>query len=157
MTIKELLRHQHHTGHLCLIRQGLFFRGYNRAASMLHDLMGYQVKTKEVLSCGEKLFYVGFPASVAEKVVEKVIASGGGVVRRDEQLIEFSGIEVEYNEASLLEKTTTSQPRTKAKTQNSTEKNIVEQVAKFDLTNSTPMECMNFIARLQQLYEQRRE
>lgn len=152
MTIKELLNHQCDTGHLCLIRQGLFFRGYNQAAAMLSELMGYQVKAKEVLSCGEKLFYVGFPASATEKVVEKVVASGGLVVRRDEQLIEFSGVEVQYDEASLLEKVIASQPRTKAKTKNSTEKTLAEQVVEFDLTNNTPVECMNFIARLQQLH-----
>lgn len=67
MTIKELLNnHQCNTGHLCLIRQSLFFRGYNQSVAILCELMGYQVKAKKVLSCGEMVFYVGFPASVAE-------------------------------------------------------------------------------------------
>lgn len=42
------------------------FRGYNQSVAILCELMGYQVKAKKVLSCGEMVFYVGFPASVAE-------------------------------------------------------------------------------------------
>ena len=70
MTIHYLLDHQQESGHFCLLRQGLFFRAYNESALLLHELFGYQIKCKESKSCGQILYYVGFPASVIDRVME---------------------------------------------------------------------------------------
>lgn len=43
MTIKELLEHQQQSGHICLIKQGLFFRAYNQGVVLLSRLFGYQM------------------------------------------------------------------------------------------------------------------
>jgi len=70
MTIKEIIELQDSTGHLYLLRQRLFYRGYNQAAAFLSDAFGYRLLSKEVKSCGKKLFYVGSPAIAKNKVIE---------------------------------------------------------------------------------------
>lgn len=68
MTIHYLLNHQQESGHFCLLWQDLFFKAYNGSALLLCELFGYQIKCKESKSCGQVLYYVGFPASVIDRI-----------------------------------------------------------------------------------------
>lgn len=69
MTIKDVLDYQQRSGHIILIRQGLFFRGYNESACLLSNTFGYLIKSREIKSCGCKVHYVGFPSSSLDKVL----------------------------------------------------------------------------------------
>ena len=77
MTVKEAIALQDTTGSLYLLRQGLFYRGYNQSAAFLNEVFGWQVLSKEVKSCGKRVFYVGFPASSRDQVVETVVCAAG--------------------------------------------------------------------------------
>lgn len=72
MAIHYLLNHQQESEHFCLLWQGLFFKAYNGSALLLHELFGYQIKCKESKSCGQILYYVGFPASVIDRVMDRI-------------------------------------------------------------------------------------
>ena len=57
MSIKEVLAHQQSSGNIILIRQGLFFRGYNESAYFLSKAMGYMIKSRDIKTCGCKVYY----------------------------------------------------------------------------------------------------
>ncbi len=72
MAIHYLLNHQQESGHFYFLWQGLFFKAYNGSALLLCELFGYQIKCKESKSCGQTLYYVGFPASVIDRVMDRI-------------------------------------------------------------------------------------
>lgn len=116
MTIKVLLEHQQQSGHVCLIRQGLFFMDYSHDVALLNSFCGYHIQCKQSKSCGVTLYYVGFPASVVDKVTAKIVARGGIVVKHEDNYIEYSNIETVYDEELL--KTTAVTHTLKAKRDN---------------------------------------
>ena len=198
MTIKEIIELQDSTEHLYLLRQGLFYRGYNQAAAFLSDAFGYRLLSKEVKSCGKRLFYVGFPAIAKDKVIESVSKGGGLMEQNGDDVLVISGITVSYDESVLLSMVKTPRVRpskkdciesegnritanpvfarsvmtkqsrvhisnvdnltldcfplrkTRARNDGKRIKLLAAEIAGFNLTGSTPVECMNFIARLQE-------
>lgn len=155
MTIKELLNHQQHTGHITLLRQGLFFRAYNESALLINELFGYQIKSKESKSCGQILYYVGFPASVIDKVLSKMISIGGMIEQREDGYIECSGIKLSRDTDKLAELASAGMfhPVKQINVSDSAEllrDSIINRIASFDLSNQTPLQSLQFIALLQQ-------
>ena len=113
---------------------------------MLYDTMGYMLKVKDIKSCGCKVFYVGFPASALDKVLSELKQQGGLVVRKDDNIVELSGISVIYDEARM--------------NHNAVEAILkVDEISKLDSLKrelslashigATPIECMIFIDLLQ--------
>lgn len=152
MTIKELLAHQQQSHHICLIKQGLFFRAYNQGAVLLNQLLGYQIKYKQSKSCGAVLYYVGFPSSVADRVTAKVIEQGGGVVKYEDNYIEYSGFEVDYD-TELKTVAVASKPKEKQKALSADSADNVSiegMLRQYDTSNTTPLEALQFIAHLQE-------
>lgn len=150
MTIKEVIECQRSTGNMLFLRQGLFYRGYNQSAALLNALFGYRVKCKEIKSCGGKVFYVGFPASVAGKVVEQIVSDGGTVVRVDDGLIEVGSAGICYDESLLAAKAEPARESRRATQTTGRPATLIGQIVAFDLQRHTPIDCMNFISALQQ-------
>lgn len=150
MTIKELIDYQQQSGHICLIRQGLFFRAYNHGAVLLNNLLGYQIRCKHSKSCNTMLYYVGFPSSVVGKVTVSVTALGGVVVKQEDNYIEYSNVESSYDE-QLLKTIAVRSIRT-AVLENATTKSeqVATEIRLFDTLNSTPFEALEFITQWQE-------
>ena len=150
MTIKEAIELQDTTGNLYLIRQGLFYRGYNQSAVFLSEVFGCQVLTKEVKSCDRRVFYVGFPASFKNQIVETIVLRGGIFENNADDLLVISGITFLYDEIALSLKAKPPRRRsTRNKNHREYELSLADEIIGFDLTGSTPVDCMNFIGRLQ--------
>ena len=150
MTIKEIIELQDTTGHLYLLRQGLFYRGYNQTAAFLSNTLGYRLFSREVKSCGGKrLFYVGFPATAKEKVFESAKKQGGVIEQSSDNVLVISGISIMYDESALSLSVQTPSGSKGKRAARREESSLAADITDFNLTGSTPMECMNFIARLQ--------
>ena len=87
MSIKEVLAHHQSSGNLILIRQGLFFRGYNESSYLLSKAMGYMIKSRYIKRCGFKVYYAGFPSSNLDKVLSVLESHGGVVVSKDDNIV----------------------------------------------------------------------
>ncbi|NDV56925.1 hypothetical protein [Bacteroides sp. 519] len=144
MTVKKIIELQDTTGKFYLLRQGLFYRGYNQAAAFLHESLGYLLMLKEVKSCGKRLFYAGFPSGALDKITEMVRKHSGTIEEYTENSLVISGILIPYNEASLL-----SDVRQHTCLVGKAKKTVFDEIANFNLMCHTPIECMNFIAYLQ--------
>lgn len=141
MTVKEIIKLQRDSGNLFLHRQGLFFRGYNETAAFLHKALGYQLKVKEIKSCGGEVFYVGFPAVSIDKIVSIVNQYGGSVEGYDISTMIISDITLSYDENTL-------QPEVKS--QHKKRLNLANEIEAFNIMSHTPVDCMCFIADLQE-------
>lgn len=149
MTIKELLEHQQQSGNICLIRQGLFFRAYNQGAALLNSLCGYQIRCKQSKSCGAVLYYVGFPASVVDKVTAKIVEQGGIVVKHEDNYIECSNMETVYDEERLKTTAVLSTARVKQGNTHTVIDSTIEAIKHFDTLNATALGALQFIDQLQ--------
>lgn len=154
MSIKEVIELQDATKRLYLLRQGLFYRGYNQAAAFLAETFGYRLFRKEIKTCGKQVFYVGFPAISKSKICEAVRQQGGTLEQDDNGCMVISGIERTYNEAALLGGVSTPRVRqpTKQRSSESSSENlrsVANEIMGFDLMRSTPMECLAFLSALQ--------
>lgn len=142
MTVKEIIELQDATGRLYLLRQGLFYRGYNQAAALLNTLFNYQVKEKNVISCGRNVFYAGFPALAEEKVVERILKQGGVMSQFEKGVLEISGIPVFYDELTLSGIVENFRHRRAEKEIHSEkEQALAVEIAGFNLLENTPLEC----------------
>ena len=111
-------------------------------------MCGYRILEKPVKSCPEALFYVGFPASSLSKAADAVRARGGEWEESGDDLAIISGVNMEYDPQALA--AAASQRPGKVRTgQRRKAASLERRIASFDLTASTPLECMNFIAVLQ--------
>ena len=146
MVIKEVLASQQSSGNFILMRQGLFFRCYNESASLLRQAMGYVVKRKYLKSCGCKVYYVGFPWLNLDKVLSVLQSQGGVVVRRDDNLVELSGLSVVYNEAEMDALAVESAP---CEEEGGGEPFLASKILNFNISSATPIECMIFLHSLQ--------
>lgn len=156
MTISQLIERQNREEIILLIRQGLFYRGYEQGAALLHDLFGWQVKSRALKSCdAETLCYVGFPAPSLGRVLEHITAGGGNAEQLEEgRLIAITGYCRDFDREALQAATTPSvaRPRRAAAkpTASSDTAEVLSRLRTFDVVGSTPIQCMNFLVTVQQ-------
>lgn len=156
MRVKELIDYQHKSGNICLMRQGLFLRGYNQGAVLLNKLFGYRIKRGSSPACGD-FHYVGFPSSASEKVIAGVVSSIEvcRVVNREDNYIEFTGISLscQQDEAEKLAAEFTNvalRPKRRKVKDNSSDDTLEAAILSFDISRSTPLDALHLIANLQQ-------
>lgn len=142
------------SGHIIMIRQGLFFRAYNQGAFILHSVMGYAVKQGTLIGLSTPLFYVGFPAISADKVVSSLSNLGGVVVDQNDRFIEVKqvALNTKYDISAMHILVSPSTKRVKlkdSKKSNCVKKSISQQILSFDTLKATPIESLNFIVYLQ--------
>ena len=159
MSIKEIVEaEKSNTSKIYLYREGLFFRAYEVSAfalcSFVHPFKVIKRQLK-VLN-GEEVAYVGFPASSEDKYL-----NGRNIIESDDahkvigltEPIDLNAF-VEWKKGIELKEST----QTGSMTSNSTmpesaghidSGSIIRMVRDFNVANSTPMQCMMFIAQLQ--------
>jgi DNA mismatch repair ATPase MutS len=134
MNEQEIIAKQEESGNalLYLMKMGMFFHAYGAAAYALSHV---HYRVIEKLRChGVKLVTAGFPVSRLSHVIEKIKEVGGKVNVVSDNIVEFSDVDT-----SMV----------KAEHQLGVE-NILKIIRDYDLSNSTPLGAINFIARLQE-------
>ena len=146
-TIKEqeLINRQEESGNevLCLMKIGYFFHAYNAGAYALARVMKYRVR-KKVRRSGLEMITAGFPTDNLPSVLELIRAAGGQILSQTDDCIEFTGIDCTSEGIVVLE------PEKKVKLEPQ-DTAVVEAIRSYDLSRSTPLDALNFIAKLQAL------
>lgn len=152
MTEQELIGMQEANGNqtFYLMKVGLFFHAYNAGAYALARVTGYRVKRKKRKK-GKEVLIAGFPAGCLTAVMDKLRNAGGTVVSQTELWIEFTGIDGSEDK-SFVDPLLACQEIKEIKN-----KGIAERILSFNLSDSTPLEAMNFIASLQKEVKKEKE
>ena len=160
MTEKEVLDLQQQSGNqkFYLILIGSFVHAYGNGAFALSRATGYRVMCKQRKQLGE-ILTTGFPIAQLDNVRNKIFDAGGEMEKVDDKTWFFSGIDGTPDESIIfVPDKFTPIPSQAAKpsggNQKGTEQELRETLLGFNLSMSTPMDAMNFIAKLQQRIKQ---
>lgn len=156
MSIKEIVEaEKSNTSKIYLYREGLFFRAYEVSAfalcSFVHPFKVIKRQLK-VLN-GEEVAYVGFPASSEEKYL-----SGRNIIESDDAhkvigLVEPIDLNAfaEWKQGVELKESAPANCSVPEVMGHCEGNGVLEKLRAFNLANSTPMQCMMFIAQLQEI------
>ncbi len=155
MTKKEIIElEQVNRDKIHLFQEGSFWIAYERSAMrFVRSVRPYKVTKKEIKSLGASIASLGFPISA----LDGIIAGAGPetVVSTDNRRVVLNTTVSETDAEFESWKTglETFVPKSKIPTESITvdaydEDNIVNRIRNFSIENSTPMECMNFVAEL---------
>ena len=157
MTEKEILDKQEQRGNqeFFLIQVGSFLHAYGNGAFALSRATGYRVMRKQRKQLGEVLT-TGFPIARLDNVREKIFAAGGEMESLDDKTWIFRGINGAPDTALVSEPLPKPQQAADAlpAAAGAVASWLADEVRRFNLSMSTPMDAMNLIARLQQRIKQ---
>lgn len=156
MTEKEILQKQDANGQTSffLIAVGMFYHAYGNGSFALCRATGYRVLRKrrkdgDIMTCG-------FPASQLDTVLQRIREAGGEVEQKSEKTFLFRGIDGTPDEKLIAE------PRKAPIPDPISEQSspiclspargwdwLADELLSFNLSLSTPMDVMNFVASLQ--------
>lgn len=157
MTEKEILDKQEQRGNqeFFLIQVGSFLHAYGNGAFALSRATGYRVMRKQRKQLGEVLT-TGFPIARLDNVREKIFAAGGEMESLDDKTWIFRGINGAPDTALVSEPLPKPQQAADAlpAATGAVASWLADEVRCFNLSMSTPMDAMNFIAKLQQQLKQ---
>lgn len=149
MTEQEVLNLQAENGETAfyLMQRGSFFHAYGNGAFALARVTGFRVLRKQ-RKAGDVLT-VGFPVASLQRVFELLRDSGAMVEEQSPQLLLFSGIDGTPDE-SMVSQARVSLSKTAADNQpDSCYRWLADKIRNFNLMQSTPMEALAFLSRLQ--------
>ena len=152
MTEKEVLDLQQQSGNqeFYLILIGSFMHAYGNGAFALSRATGYRVMRKQRKQLGE-ILTTGFPISQLDNVRNKIYDAGGEMEKVNEKTWIFRGIDGKPDESVISE---IINPTPGPAPKRGGELGLVDEIIGFNLSMSTPMDAMNFIAKLQQQLKQ---
>ena len=166
MTEKEVLDLQQQSGNqkFYLILVGSFLHAYGNGAFALSRATGYRVMRKPRKQLGE-ILTTGFPISQLDSVRNKIYDAGGEIEKVDEKTWIFRGIDGKPDESVIseiinptsgpfLRPSGSKRPFGSSAPKRGGELGLVDEIIGFNLSMSTPMDAMNFIAKLQQQLKQ---
>ncbi len=162
MGVKELIQKQESTGHIFLIRQGLFLRGYNEGALMLEKLLGYKAQRMYLKTCKTEVCVAGFPSSNLDRVIATVERAGGAVADQTDGVVEICGLNYPCTPEIILRY----KEKEKFMSSASVEKHcrapdlplpetlpyeriVAQRVLSYNLSDSTPLEALLFLNSIQ--------
>ena len=155
MTIQHILSKEcRNTNSIHLLKDGLFWRAWERSAFRFTAVIKpYRLTKKFIKRVNCEVVYCGFPSNSLKEVLALVQDK---TLEESETEITISGFEPidnktfdEWkNDIPLIEKRDQPKPvSTNDKTALDLE--ILERVRSFQLANSTPMECQQFLMEIQ--------
>lgn len=152
MTEKEILEHQQQTDNteFYLMLVGKFLHAYGHGAFALSRGTGYRVMRK-ARKDGE-IITSGFPVDRLESVRDRLRDAGGYIEQINDKLYRFGGIDGTPDD-NMVEASAPSVKNSNATPGPIPERGgewLREAVIGYNLSMSTPMDAMNFIAKLQQ-------
>ena len=153
MTEKEILDLQEQRGNqeFFLIQVGSFLHAYGSGAFALSRVTGYRVMRKTRKQLGEVLT-TGFPVARLDSVREKIFEAGGMIEHLEGKTWLFRGLDGTVDLALVSHPQPKPQPAA-PQPQAAAGADwwwLANEVSRFNLSQSTPMDAMNFIAKLQQ-------
>jgi len=150
MTTQEKIELASDTTRLCLHKEGVFYKLYNRQAMLfVEHVKPLKVKAKFVKIVNEVVYSCGFPASIIEDVKGRLGDMGGTF---EESPVMLTVVGVSWPSAGdyalwcqRQKEDTTWQQKPKA----SGTFDLAQEIAGFQVMRSTPMDAMNFLIELQ--------
>ena len=151
-----------------LHREGLFWKAYERSAFLLLRETGktYQVKCRQMKATGDIVCSVGFPDSVlhqlfpADALHELAQAAEEGahcqslwIESSHADLSDFAAWKAAHDVVEEQENADSANKSSVADSQvvNDTTALVMQRLSAFDLANSTPMDCLRFVASLKEI------
>jgi hypothetical protein len=135
---------------LCLHKEGIFYKLYNRQAMLfVENVKPLKVKAKFVKTVNAMVYSCGFPASIIEAVKGRLRDMGGNFEECPEMLT-VVGVtwpaEGDYAQWCGRQQEVAVQKQG-SKTSGSFD--LAHEIAGFQVMRSTPMDAMNFLIELQ--------
>jgi len=138
------------TTRLCLHKEGIFYKLYNRQAMLfVENVKALKVKAKFVKIVNETEYSCGFPASVIEDVKERLRSMGGNF---EESFDLLTVVGVRWPTSSDFALWCRRQHEDTARSQKSKAAGSIDlarEISGFQVMHSTPMDAMNFLVELQ--------
>jgi len=161
MTEKEVLdlQAEHGNQEYFLILVGSFIHAYGHGAFALSRATGYHVRRKQRRELGEVLT-TGFNVAQLDAVREKIFAAGGEMETVDKKTWIFRGIDGTPDLGMVKDPAPNPAPKRGGESDGggSVPKGVGEwladEVRRFNLSQSTPLDAMNFIGKLQERLRQ---
>lgn len=150
MTTREKIALATDGTRLCLHKEGIFYKLYNRQAMLfVENVKDLKVKAKFVKTVNETVYSCGFPASIIEDVKGRLRDIGGCFEESPEMLV-VAGVswssESDYDLWCQRQKEDAVR---KERPQTAGALDLAREIAGFQVMHSTPMDAMNFIITLQ--------
>lgn len=159
MTEQELILRQSELGSdsFLVTKLGNFYSAYDCGAFALARATGYSVMRRPRRG-GRFVLTTGFPVGRLDAVLSMIGAAGGCVVYRDECSFVFSGITGSVDEDLVKDAVSKScsLPTASASSFDMTDKvdtesQVISLIRSFNLSCATPIDAINFIARLKNI------
>ena len=142
-----------------LIKDGIFWRAYEKSAMQFCEkINAYQVTKKHFKGINSTMFYMGFPNSNLNPILEKCRMMNL-LLEKSDNLIKISGFEIQtgfeewkskFDEIPLY--IAENQPDYGVTNQNTKPlalTSIEEKIRLFPIASKTPMDCQQFLYELQ--------
>lgn len=146
MTESEVIAEQAKGNSCFLIKIGMFYHAYNEGAYALAKITGYKVKTKQRKRLGT-IYVLGFPISLLPKIITKIKENNGNITRNTDDVVEFEGIDISSTDVVVAAEEYT-QPVSETNRSSNVKEMVLRELREYDLSNSSPMDAINFIAKL---------
>ena len=157
MNYSQILIRQYSTQGILLLREGLFWRGYEQSAYMLHRLFGFKPTKKFIKRVGQEVVSVGFPMQSLSKYFPNVQPTGDEVVCKvagmtcSEQDFAAWKSALPLRESKPATHSGDGQDRgTVLSSDGNDIQRLIDKIRAFPLERSTPIECMNFVAEIKE-------
>jgi len=151
MNITEKLEFLKNPADLHLFKEGVFWVAYEHNAYFIWKMKGYKPNKKFIKSIQQEVVSVGFPENVLQtQFLDFQLQYGTRYISENHILIEI-GNQTDQNEFQKWKnalKNTNNTNQISINTLLQNEKTLAEQILHFDLSNATPIDCMNFINQL---------
>ena len=160
MTTHEKVQISSDTTKLTLFKEGMFYKCYNEDAMVFtQHVKAYKLLRKFVKTIGAELVSIGFPianetaeANAMNDIAQQLGAISYEITNTMVGFILATNFKIDYQKWLLQLDTTTpinkdaflSEPGDLRTT------DLIHRIQEFDLANSTPMQCINFIHLLKQ-------
>lgn len=159
-TLKSItLEEDENTGFIHLYKEGIFWKAYNHSAFLLcTQVRKLKVNQRVTKSCGDNVvFYVGFPVVYQERTLPATLtiitASDTRLTLAAPQKFDAKAYAVWCSEfkvkPSNVDYTNLSDSNQGANSVK--EALVIDAINNFDLANSTPLDALNLVNKLQQL------
>ncbi|MFH1191135.1 MAG: hypothetical protein V1670_02955 [Candidatus Omnitrophota bacterium] len=160
MTVKNILELEStNTNNIFLLKEGIFYRAYNRSAMfMVTTIFPYKVHKKWVKNVGEYIYYCGFPQQNLVKVKQKALPNNYSISNEDEKRLTIANIIANHSYEEWQKKQNAVYPigqisngakEEQVKSSRVKEIDIIEKIRAYPLANYTPIETMQFVMQLQ--------
>lgn len=149
--IKDIIeREKTNTGKIFLYKEGIFYKAYERSAyAWIRNVCEYEVKRRYVKTIGCEIVYIGFPTNIVSQRLSDYSYS----IEDNKVEINLEDFIVNEPEFELWKSgVSRKESRQLSETDDVTGADrIMQEIMRFPIETSTPMECMMFLSELKKL------